>query len=421
MFAIVTPENADLVEAICAKWGVPASRIARVVPGTGLRIVHRGSVVAEMPSRSLADDGPVYNRPVRRPDWIDRVRADSAMSLPAPKDLGEALLELLASPNVASKRWVTEQYDWMVQHNTVLGPGTDAAVIRIEGTPRGMAVATDGNARFCFLDPRLGAALAVAEAARNVACAGARPVAITNCLNFGNPEKPEVMWQFGEAVAGITEACRVFGTPVTGGNVSFYNETDGEPIKPTPVIGMLGLIDDVSNVVGSAFVRPGEAVILLGSTKPELDGSEYAAHLHGHVGGTPPELDLERANRLNDLLVTLASRKLVSSAHDCSEGGIAIALAEATTPNRTGARINLGDSVDHTVLFSESPSRVILSCPMPDADAVLALAHDASVPAVLVGETITDRLTIEGAFSLPVADLAEVYENALARAIAAAV
>ncbi len=421
MFAIVRPSDADLVEAICAKWGVPATRIARVVEGSGLRIVHRGALVASVPSRSLADEGPVYERPMRRPSWLDRVRSDSALSLPAPKDLGETLLELLASPNIASKRWVTEQYDWMVQHNTVLGPGADAAVIRIEGTSRGMAVSTDGNPRFCFLDPRLGAALAVAEAARNVACTGARPVAITNCLNFGNPEKPEVMWQFSEAVAGITEACKAFGTPVTGGNVSFYNETDGEAIKPTPVIGMLGLIDDVANVVGSAFLRPGETVILLGETKPELDGSEYAAHLHDHVGGEAPALDLAAASRLNELLVTLSSRKLISSAHDCSEGGIAIALAEATIPNRTGARVTLGDNPDHTVLFSESANRVVLSCPPSSVDAVITTARALDVPATVIGETAPARLTIENALDVPIADLANLYENGVARAIAGAV
>jgi phosphoribosylformylglycinamidine synthase len=351
---------------------------------------------------------------------LDALQADDPLSLPAPKDLGETLLSVLSSPNIASKRWVTEQYDWMVQHNTVLGPGADAAVIRLEGSQRGFALSTDGNARYCALDPRTGAMLAVAEAARNVACTGALPIAITNCLNFGNPERADVMWQFAEAVAGIADACLAFSTPVTGGNVSFYNETDGESIKPTPVIGMLGLIRDVRTARGIAFEREGDAIVLLGETKPELGGSEFAWHVHGHLGGMPPSIDLRAEHALHELLVDVAERDLAYSAHDVSEGGLAVALAECALALRVGARLHV-PSFDHVFWFSESASRAVLTCAHDAAPAVLEAAERLGVPAAVVGETGGDRLTAEGAFDLALADLADAYDNALARAIAAAV
>ncbi|HJT37017.1 MAG TPA: phosphoribosylformylglycinamidine synthase subunit PurL, partial [Actinomycetota bacterium] len=242
MLAIVRPGDVEQTLEICRTWGVLATPVATVKPGGNLTVTFRGDVVADVPARSLADEGPTYHRPAARPAWIDALRADDPSALAPPKDLGETLLQLLASPNICSKRWVYQQYDSIVQHNTLDGPGGDAAVLRIEGTPRALAISTDGNGRYCQLDPRVGAQLAVAEAARNVACTGARPVAITNCLNFGNPEHPEVMWQFGEAVAGVGEACRALGTPVTGGNVSFYNQTGETQIHPTPVIGMVGIL-----------------------------------------------------------------------------------------------------------------------------------------------------------------------------------
>ena len=418
MFAIVRPENAGEVEAICQKWGVPATRIARVVEGSGLIVKHKGAVVAQAPSRSLADEGPVYDRPAQRPDWLDAVHEDDPLRLPAPKDLGLATLELLGSLNIASKRWVTAQYDWMVQHNTVAGPGGDAAVIRLEDSTRGFAITTDGNARYGYLDSRAGAALAVAEAARNVACTGARPIAVTNCLNFGNPERPEVMWQFAEAVAGIGDACTRFGTPVTGGNVSFYNETDGESIKPTTVVGMLGVIDNVSKALGAGFTREGDAIVLLGETRRELGGSEYAWHLHGHVGGYPPAIEYATEVALIDLLVELADRELLNSAHDCSDGGFAIALAECTFPNRVGARVEL-TVADHVALFSESSGRAIVSCAPENLDVVLAAAGRLGVDARAVGATGGERISVAGAFDLAVADAAEVHATALQRAIAA--
>jgi phosphoribosylformylglycinamidine synthase len=291
-------------------------------------------------------------------------------------------------------------------------------VIRLEGHRRGFAVSTDGNARFCLLDPRTGAQLAVAEAARNVACTGARPIAITNCLNFGNPERPEVMWQFAETVEGISDACRAFATPVTGGNVSFYNETDGESIKPTPVIGMLGLIHDVANAVGVGF-DAGHAILILGETKPELGGSEFAWHMHGHLGGLPPAIDLTREHALHELLVELAERDLARSAHDVSEGGLAVALAECAMAGGVGAELELPDA-DHTFWFSESPSRAVITCDPDEVELVMAAALRFGVPATLAGRTVGDRLR-SGSFSLTLAEMSDAYDNALERAIAAAV
>ena len=320
MFAIVRPEDVDEAIEICRRWGVPAVPVARVTEGSELIVKQRGEVVASVPARSLADEGPEYDRPMERPAWIDVLRKGDPLDLPRPEDLGDALLALIAAPNVCSKRWVWRQYDYLVQHNTLAGPGGDAAVIRLEGTNRALAVSTDGNGRFGQLDPRLGAMHAVAEAARNVACSGARPIAATNCLNFGNPERPDVMWQFAEAVAGMGEACRVLETPVTGGNVSFYNETDGESIHPTPVVGMLGVLDDIEKRVDIAFRNAGDMIVLLGKTKAELGGSEYAWTLHRHLGGTPPELDLEQEKALIETLVALAGDGLITAAHDCSRG-----------------------------------------------------------------------------------------------------
>jgi phosphoribosylformylglycinamidine synthase len=416
MFAVVRPEDAEAVEEVCRRWGVPATRIATVVEGAGLRVKHHGTIVAEVPSRSLADEGPVYDRPARRPAWIDALRADDPLRLPEPNDLGEATLDLLSSLNISSKQWVTRQYDWMVQHNTVAGPGGDAAVIRLEGSKRGLVAATDGNARYCMLDPREGARLAVAEAARNVACAGGRPVAVTNCLNFGNPERDDVMWQFAETVAGIGEACEALATPVTGGNVSFYNETDGTSIKPTPVIGMLGIIEDVSAARGVGFVDEGDVVVLLGRTKPDLGGSEFAWHLHGHLGGAPPALNLEAEMALHELLAQMCERGLIKSAHDCSDGGLAIALAECAIAGGIGATTKMSDAT-HVTLFSESPSRAVVSCSESSLPAVLAAAGDRAVPAARLGKVGGRRLVVAGAFDLELDLLGHAHGGALERAL----
>jgi phosphoribosylformylglycinamidine synthase len=415
MFAIVRPGDVDEAIEICHRWGVPAVPVARVTEGSDLIVKQRGEVVASVPARSLADEGPEYHRPMERPAWIDVLRKGDPLDLPRPEDPGDALLALIAAPNVCSKRWVWRQYDYLVQHNTLGGPGGDAAVIRLEGTNRALAVSTDGNGRFGQLDPRLGAMHAVAEAARNVACSGARPIAATNCLNFGNPERPDVMWQFAEAVAGMGEACRVLETPITGGNVSFYNETDGESIHPTPVVGMLGVLDDTEKQVDIAFRNAGDMIVLLGKTKAELGGSEYAWTLHRHLGGTPPELDLEQEKALIDTLVSLAGEGLMSAAHDCSEGGLGVTLAEMAIAGRLGARIDptAPGSAPYIWLFSESASRVVVTCSEADLDRVLDAAALRGVPAEIIGIVGGDSVNVGIHLDLAVSTLAERFEQAL--------
>ena len=417
MFAIVEPSDVDAAVDVSRRWGVPAVPIARVTNGNALTVLHHGAFVASVPARSLADEGPAYQRPATRPDWIDVLRKDDPLALPAPDDLGEALLKVLSSPNIASKKWVWRQYDYLVQHNTLAGPGGDAALIRLEGTNRALAVSTDGNGRYGQLDPRLGAMHAVAEAARNVACVGARPLAVTNCLNFGNPERPDVMWQFAEAVAGMGEACRAFETPVTGGNVSFYNETDGESIHPTPIIGMLGVLDDASKQIDVSFKSEGDVIVLLGETLPELGGSEYAWTLHRHLGGSPPEVDLEREKELQGVLVTLASELLIASAHDCSEGGLAVALAECAIAGGIGARIEpiVEREEAHVWLFSESSGRAVVTCAERDLAKLRRFAGN--VPITVLGTVEGEDLTIEGLAAISVADLSRVFEQALPAAI----
>ena len=411
MLAIVRPEDVEQALEICRRWGVLATQVATVTTGGNLTVTFHGDVVADVPARSLADEGPTYHRPAARPEWIDELRARDPLTLEAPKDLGEALLELLGSPNICSKRWVYQQYDSIVQHNTLDGPGGDAAVLRIEGTPRALAISTDGNGRLCQLDPRLGAQLAVAEAARNVACSGARPVAITNCLNFGNPEHADVMWQFAEAVAGIGDACIALGTPVTGGNVSFYNQTGETQIHPTPVIGMVGILEDASKRVGIAW-SAGHDVVLLGETRAELGGSEWAWVAHEHLGGTPPALDLAAEKRLIDLLAELAERGLIASAHDCSEGGLGVTLAECAIASAVGATIDPESGLaPHVWLFSESASRAVISA--VSAGPVLEAAKAAGVPARVLGRTGGQRLTIEGLLDLGLEEIGQTYEGGL--------
>src|SRR6202050_2681141 len=328
------------------KWGLDAVEVGRVTSDGKLRILDHGRLAAEIPAHAIAEEGPRYERPIAKPR-ASAPQAKIGLREFAPKgsDLTEDFRQLLASPTIASKYWITEQYDSMVRTNTRFGPGSgDAAVLRLKETKRALALATDGNGRWCFLAPRLGAMHAVVEAARNVACSGARPVAATNCLNFGNPEKPEVMWQFTEAIDGISEAFIALSTPITGGNVSFYNETLGKAIYPTPVLGVLGLMEDAECAVGSGFRNEGDAILLLDGRAPriaplardnasspdalEFSSSEYAKTIYGIVAGAPPAIDLAAERRLIDCLVSLASEKVIVSAHDVSDGGLAVALAE---------------------------------------------------------------------------------------------
>jgi phosphoribosylformylglycinamidine synthase len=413
MLAIVHPSRLDEVLEVCSRWGLSSPVVGRLVAGGGLRVTMGGTTVAEVPARSLADEGPEYVRPMAEPAGAAELREDDPTFATITAEPREAFLAVLSSPNVASKRWVYEQYDQLVQGGTVLGPGADAAVVRIEGTLKAIALATDGKGRFGRLDPYLGAAHAVAEAARNVATGGARPLAITNCLNFGNPERPEVMWQFAESVRGISDACRALDTPVTGGNVSFYNESGGSAIWPTPVIGMLGLLEDHRFVVRPAF-RPGDLVYLLGETFPELGGSEFAEVVVGTISGRPPALDLDREGALHGLLVAAAGADLLTSAHDCSEGGLAIALAESAMAAGTGFAVTVpGDLPWYASLFSESASRAVVSVAPERATGLEDLAAAHGVACAPLGETGGPRMVFDTVFEVTVEEAARAYEDAI--------
>ena len=419
MLAIVHPSKLEAVQALCARWGLQTSVIATLVGGGTLTIHRAGELVAEVPARSLADDGPEYDRPREAPAPPDPT--DPALT-PFDGSLAHALETVLASPAIASKRWVWRQYDRVVQGNTVVGPDADGAVIRVPGSLKGVVVSSDGKGRFGRLDPRLGAMHAVAEAARNVAVTGATPLAITNCLNFGNPERPEVMWQFAESIAGMRDACEALGTPVTGGNVSFYNESGDSAIDPTPVIGMLGLLPDYRLRVPLGFPRPGLAVYLLGETFAELGGSEFAEVVLGQVSGMPPALDLSKERALLELLVAAAGDALLASAHDCGDGGLAVALAEAAIANGHGFAVSVPtDLPPHVALFSESASRVVVAVEQVNEDAFGALAARHGVPVARIGETGGPRAVIEGAIDVEVAGLAEVWETAIPRLLGEAV
>jgi phosphoribosylformylglycinamidine synthase subunit PurL len=413
MLAIVAPSRVEEVRAVCARWGLASAVLGRMVSGEGLRIAMDGEIVADVPARSLADEGPVYRRPIAEPSWLARVQDDDPTFATVGSDPRDAFLALLASPNVASKRWVWEQYDSLVQGGTVTGPGGDAALVRIEGTMKAIALSTDAKGRFGHLDPYLGAAHAVAEGARNVAAAGAMPLAITNCLNFGNPERPEVMWQFAESVRGMGDACRALGTPVTGGNVSFYNESTDSAIWPTPTIGMLGLIEDYRLAARTAFV-PGRLVYLLGETFPELGGSEFAEVVLGKVSGRPPALDLERERALHRVLVEATRADLLSSSHDCGDGGLAISLAESAIAGGTGFAIALpGDVPWYVTLFSESASRVVISIVAEKVRALehLTALHD--VPLARLGETGGPRMVFDALFEISVEQARATFEDTI--------
>jgi phosphoribosylformylglycinamidine synthase subunit PurL len=415
MLAIVRPDDLAETRRMCERWGLESAVIGRLTGDGALRARIGGRVVAEVAARSLTDQAPQYRRPMAVPDGLDDLAAEEPTFAVPPVGPEEALVRLLGAPNVASKRWVWERYDSIVQGNTVAGPGGDAAVVRLEGSLRAIALSTDGNGRYGRLDPYLGGAHAVAEAARNVACVGARPLAVTNCLNFGSPERPEVMWAFRETVRGMADACRALGTPVTGGNVSFYNESGDSSVPPTPIVGMLGLLDDHRLRVGSAL-RPDMALYLLGETLAELGGSEYAETILGTVGGRPPGLDLEREAGLVALLVEAAARDLLGGAHDPSDGGLAVALAEAAMAGGCGFAVSLpGDLPPHLWLFSESASRAIVWLEPSAGPALESLAADRGVPLARLGETGGPRMVFGEEFELAVTEAASVYEDAIPR------
>jgi len=416
MMAITAPGDVERFLAICARWEVPATVIGEVT-GTGrLELTWHGELVADIAPETAADQGPVYDRPAARPAGQDALAADDPAALPRPgtgDELRAALLCLLSSPGLADKTWVTQQYDRHVRGDTVLAMPEDAGVIRVDELTRlGVALATDGNGRYCMLDPYAGAQLALAEAYRNVAATGARPVAVTNCLNFGSPEDPAVMWQFTESVRGLADGCAQLGTPVTGGNVSFYNQTGDVAIHPTPVVGVLGVLDDVRRRVPIGFGRPGAQIVLLGTTRAEFGGSAWTQVAHGHLGGRPPAVVLNAERSAASLLAAAARDGLLDAAHDVADGGLAVALAESCLAGAHGCRVSLpGDQF--TLLFSESAARMVVAvAPGSEAEfAGLCAAH--SVPATVLGAVQGTSLEVAGSFAVPLDELAAAHRGVL--------
>ncbi|MCI0353545.1 MAG: phosphoribosylformylglycinamidine synthase subunit PurL [Acidobacteria bacterium] len=413
------------------KWGLDAVTVGRVTPDGKLRVLEHGRVVAEIPNHALTEEAPVYHRPIER--WqapVPREKPDS-IELGTTANLTDNLKRLLAAPNICSKRWIFEQYESMVRTNTFQGPGGDAGVIRVKGTGRGLAMSLDGNGRWCYLDPRLGAMHAVAEAARNVACVGAQAVAATNCLNFGNPEKPGIMYQFSQVVDGLARACDALGTPITGGNVSFYNETLGEGIYPTPVVGVVGILEHVERMMTLHFRVAGRTLVLLRASEPgdatdadaEFGSSEYASHVLGALWGFPPALELAKEAALHKCLLALIGEGLIESAHDCSEGGLAVALAESAFVASVGARVELPSNglPAECILFGEDASRVLISCDENQVGRIQEVGVRYDVAADPVGRTVPEELEImiDGRMvvSVGVSELKGAWEEALEQAL----
>ncbi len=467
MLLVAQKGREEEVFRVFEKWGLDAVEVGRVTRDAKMRVLEHGQVVAEIPNAALTDDAPVYKRPLARweppvpREMPDHIRISSfhdggpqglkpaslaasaasggtAEAVPSQGpivkggDFTDKFTRLLASPNICSKRWVWQQYDHMVQTNTVEAPGAgDAGVIRIKGSNRGLAMALDGNGRWCYLDPRLGAMHAVAEAARKVACAGATPVAATNCLNFGNPEKAHIMWQFSQVIDGISKACEELEVPITGGNVSFYNETLGEGIYPTPVLGVVGILQDVHKAAKMHFAQAGRKIVLLRASEggdavdaeSEFGSSEYAKEILGAVWGYPPDLDLEREATLQRALVALIQAGLVESAHDCADGGLAVALAESAFPKGVGLTVNLAsrDLSPEFPLFGEDASRVVLSCDPANLARIQQVAREYDLFADVLGETGGERVEIalngQAVVSATVSELREAYESALEKAL----
>lgn len=428
MLIIAKKGREEDVRRICDKWDLNCAEFGRVTSDGMLRVKWHGQVVVEIPAQSLAagEGAPVYTREAEKPDYIDKLRNYDFNKLPQPEDCNLVLLSLLGSPNIASKAWVFEQYDTMVQTNTIVLPGGDAAVLRIKGTNKALAMKTDCNSCYVYLNPRRGAQIAVAEAARNVACTGAKPVAITNCLNFGNPYKPDNYWQFQEAVLGMGEACRQLNTPVTGGNVSFYNENPDGAIYPTPVIGMIGIMDDVHLHTTTWFKSPGDWIVLLGRNKGEVGGSEYIKMVHDLIAGDAPSLDLKFEKRLQQFLLQAIHNGWIKSAHDTAEGGLAVALAECCFLDHehwVGAEIKLGENMrSDFLLFAEDQSRIVVSVAAEDLTHLQQLAKKQEIPLLVLGKVTNnarlrihhrDKLVID----LPIVQMADVYFSAIQNAM----
>ncbi|MGF1430371.1 phosphoribosylformylglycinamidine synthase subunit PurL [Kitasatospora sp. LaBMicrA B282] len=420
MCAIVEPEKVERFLAICEKWDVIATVIGEVTDGERLEIFWHGEQVVDVPPRTVAHDGPVYQRPFARPSWQDALQADAptAERLARPgtgEELKAALLAVAGSPNQASKAWITDQYDRFVIGNTVLATPEDSGMIRIdEATNLGVSVATDGNGRYTKLDPYTGAQLALAEAYRNVAAGGAKPLAVSDCLNFGSPEDPDVMWQFAEACRGLADACQTLGTPVTGGNVSLYNQTGEVAIHPTPVVAVLGVIDDVTRRTPIAFAEEGQHLYLLGDTADELGGSAWSQVAHGHLGGLPPKVDLERERLLAEILIAASRDGMIDAAHDLSDGGLAQALVESCLRGGNGARVIVPAELDPFVfLFSESAGRAVVAVPRSEELRFTDMCSARGLPATRIGVVDGAALEVQGQFTVSLAELTEAHTGVI--------
>ncbi|MFD7412057.1 phosphoribosylformylglycinamidine synthase subunit PurL [Kitasatospora purpeofusca] len=420
MCAIVEPDKIDRFLEICEKWDVIANVIGEVTDGERLEIFWHGELVVDVPPRTVAHEGPTYQRPYARPSWQDALQADAptAERLARPttgEGLKADLLKLASHPNQASKSWITDQYDRYVLGNTVLSHGEDSGMIRIDDeTNLGVSVATDGNGRYTKLDPYTGAQLALAEAYRNVAAGGAKPLAVSDCLNFGSPEDPDVMWQFAEATRGLADACLTLGTPVTGGNVSLYNQTGEVAIHPTPVVAVLGVIDDVTRRTPMAFAEEGQLLYLLGDTEDELGGSAWSQAVHDHLGGLPPKVDLERERLLGEILIAGSRDGMVDAAHDLSDGGLGQALVESCLKGGRGARIVVPEGLDPFVfLFSESAGRAVVAVPRSEELRFNDMCTARGLPAVRIGVVDGDSLDVQGQFTVPLAELKDAHTGVI--------
>ena len=427
MLLVAEKGREDEVFQVFQKWGLDAVTIGRVINQPTMRVLEHGKVVAEIPNQALTDDAPLYHRPMER--WEPPVPREvpEGTRLGKKLEFTTELKQLLASANICSKRWVFQQYDSMVQTNTVEGPGGEAGVIRVKGTQLALAMALDGNGRWCYLDPKLGAMHAVAESARNVACTGATPIAATNCLNFGNPEKPHIMWQFSQTIDGMTKACEALGTPITGGNVSFYNETLGEGIYPTPVIGVVGILQDVHKAASPHFRQPGHALILVrgseagdaSDVEAEFGSSEYAKEILGQIWGFPPALELEKEAALQKAIVEIIGLGLAASVKDCSEGGLAVTLAECGFGHGMGAQVDLNSHglIPEFVLFGEDASRVVISCDPQNVLRIQQVAIQYGLSAEQIGSTVPDQLEVRvdgsAAATASVSELQDAWGRAL--------
>ncbi|WP_051715618.1 phosphoribosylformylglycinamidine synthase subunit PurL [Streptomyces bikiniensis] len=415
MCAIVEPDKVDRFLEICEKWDVIATVIGEVTEGERLEIFWHGEQIVDVPPRTVAHEGPVYQRPFARPEWQDALQADDAGKLPRPQngeELKDQVLKLVSSPNQASKSWITDQYDRFVQGNTVLAQPEDAGMVRIdEETNLGVAMATDGNGRYAKLDPYAGAQLALAESYRNVAASGAKPLAISNCLNFGSPEDPDVMWQFAEATRGLADGCFQLGTPVTGGNVSLYNQTGDVAIHPTPVVAVLGVIDDVNRRTPIAFAEEGQLLYLLGDTKEEFGGSAWSEVIHQHLGGLPPAVDLDREKLLGEILISASRDGMIDAAHDLSDGGLVQAVVESCLRGGKGARLVVPEGLDaFTFLFSESAGRAVVAVPRSEELRFTDMCGARGLPATRIGVVDGDAVDVQGEFALSLEELRTAHE-----------